>query len=99
MNILIQFLYLQVLDFLTTMAFLMNGVKEANPVVRLALEAGPSPLLGLLLIKVFAAALAIYCVRRSRLRLLSRVNFFFAALVAWNLVVLIVSSPMLGLIT
>ena len=99
LNILVQFLYLQMLDILTTMAFLMNGVKEANPVVRLALEAGPSPLFGLLLIKVFAAALAIYCVRRSHLRLLSRVNFFFAALVAWNLLILIVTSPSLGLVT
>ena len=98
-NILVQFLYLQVLDILTTLAFLMNGVKEANPVVRLALEAGPSPLLGLLLVKVFAVALAFYCVRHSRLRLLSRVNLFFAALVAWNLLMLIVSSKSLGLVT
>jgi hypothetical protein len=99
LNILVQFLYLQVLDALTTMAFLMNGVKEANPVVRLALEAGPSPLIGLLVIKVVAAAMAIYCVRRSRLRLLSRVNLFFAALIAWNLLVIVVSSPSLGLLT
>jgi len=99
LNILVQFLYLQMLDALTTMAFLMNGVKEANPVVRLALEAGPSPLIGLLVIKVVAAAMAIYCVRRSRLRLLSRVNLFFAALIAWNLLVIVVSSPSLGLLT
>ncbi len=99
MNILAPFLYLQMLDVLTTMAFLMNGVKEANPVVRLVLEVGPSPLIGLLLMKMFAVALAVYCVRRSRLRLLSRVNFFFAALIAWNLVVLIISSPLLGLVT
>lgn len=99
MNILVQFLYLQVLDILTTVAFLLNGVKEANPVVRLALDAGPSPLVGLLAIKIVAAVLAIYCVRRARLRLLARVNVFFAALVAWNLLVLIVSSPSLGLVT
>ena len=99
MNILVQFLYLQVLDVLTTLAFLLNGVKEANPLVRLALEAGPSPLLGLLAVKVLAAALAIYCVRRSRFRLLARVNLFFAALIAWNLLVLIVTSPSLRLIT
>lgn len=99
MNILVQFLYLQMLDILTTLAFLMNGVKEANPLVRLALEVGPSPLIGLLVVKVVAAALAIYCVRRSRLRLLSRVNLFFAALIAWNLLMFIVSSPLLRLVT
>lgn len=97
MNILVQFLYLQVLDILTTLAFLLNGVREANPIVRLALELGPSPLVGLLAVKVVATMLAIYCVRRARLRLLSRVNWFFAALIAWNLLVLIASSPALGL--
>jgi hypothetical protein len=99
LNILVQFFYLQVLDILTTLAFLLNGVKEANPLVQLALEAGPSPLAGLVAIKVVAAVLAIYCVRRSRLRLLARVNLFFAALITWNLLILIVSSPSLGLVT
>ena len=93
MNVLTQFLYLQALDILTTMAFLLHGVKEANPIVRLALEVGPSPLLGLLAIKAVAAALAVYCVRHSRVRLLSRVNLFFALLIAWNLLVLILTSP------
>ena len=99
MSLLLQFLYLQVLDILTTLAFLLNGVQEANPLVRLALEAGPSPVLSLIGVKIVAAALAIYCVRRARLRLLARVNVFFAALVAWNLFVLIVSSPSLVAIT
>ncbi|MBI3666917.1 MAG: hypothetical protein HY236_11985, partial [Acidobacteria bacterium] len=55
MNLLIQFSYLQVLDVLTTLAFLLNGAKEANPVVRLAIRAGGhSPLAGLLALKVFA---------------------------------------------
>jgi len=97
LNNFVQFLYLQVLDILTTVAFLLNGVREANPVVRFALEAAPSPFLGLLVVKLVAVALAIYCVRRARLRLLARVNWFFAALVAWNLFVLILSSPGLGI--
>ena len=96
-NLLIQFSYLQVLDVLTTMAFLLHGAKEANPVVRLAIRAGgSSPLAGLLALKVFAVLLAFYCVRRARLRLLARVNVFFALLVAWNLTVLIISSPVLA---
>ena len=96
MSLLVQFSYLQVLDVLTTVAFLLNGVREANPLMRLALTAGPSPILGLLFVKIVAVGLALYCVRRSRLRLLWRVNLFFAALIAWNLVVLIVSSPSLA---
>ena len=38
-----QYSYLQVLDFLTTIAFLVNGVREGNPLVRLALSVGSNP--------------------------------------------------------
>ena len=89
---LIQFFYLQLLDLLTTLAFLMNGVQEGNPVVRLALAVGPAPIYGLVVLKLAAIAMAVYCVRRARLRLLSRVNVFFAMLIAWNLVALILAS-------
>ena len=53
-QLLLQYSYLQVLDFLTTIAFLLHGVQEGNPVVRLALRFSPHPLSGLLVIK-FAA--------------------------------------------
>ena len=92
MNPLLQFCYLQLLDLLTTVAFLVHGGKEANPIIRLALSAA-HPLLGLAVLKLLALGLAFYCMRRARLRLLARVNLFFAALVAWNICVLIVSAP------
>jgi hypothetical protein len=88
-----QFVYLQGLDVLTTLACLGNGVKEGNPVVGLALAVAPSPLGGLLGIKILAVALAVYCWQRGRTRVLARVNVFFAAVVAWNLVALILRSP------
>ena len=92
MSLLFQFAYLQALDVLSTLAFLLNGAQEANPIVRLALKTGVSPLVSLVALKVLAVALAAYCVRRARHRLLSRVNVFFAALVAWNLIVVVASS-------
>ncbi len=91
-QILLQYSYLQVLDFLTTIAFLINGIKEANPLVRFALNAGPSPMGGLIAVKILAVLLGIYCWRMGRQRLLSRINILFALLVAWNLVALIVGS-------
>lgn len=87
-----HFTYLQVLDFLTTVAFLVNGIKEANPLVRLALKLGPSPVGGLILVKLLAIVLGVYCWRMGRQRLLSRINLFFAMLIAWNLVALIVGA-------
>jgi hypothetical protein len=87
-----HFSYLQILDFLTTVAFLLHGVREGNPLVRLALSAGANPLASLLAIKVLAFMLGIYCWRRGRRQLLHRINVLFAFLVAWNLVALIVGS-------
>jgi F0F1-type ATP synthase membrane subunit a len=89
---LLHFSYLQVLDFLTTVAFLVNGIEEANPLVRLALRLGPNPIGGLILVKLLAIGLGIYCWRMGRQRLLARINVVFAMLIAWNLVALIVGA-------
>jgi len=87
-----QYSYLQVLDFLTTIAFLVNGVREGNPLVRLALGAGSNPIASLLAVKFLAILLGFYCWRVGKRQLLSRINLLFAVLVAWNLVALILSS-------
>jgi hypothetical protein len=89
---LVIFSYFQFLDLLTTVVFILNGVQEANPVVKFALRAAPTPLIGLLLIKVAAVALAFYCWRLGRKSLLLRINVLFAVLVSWNLIALIVRA-------
>jgi hypothetical protein len=96
-QLLVQFSYLQVLDFMTTIAFLLNGVREGNPLVRLAVQYSPHPLGGLLAVKVAAILLGIYCWRAGRERLLTRINVLFAVVVAWNLVALIVASASMHL--
>jgi hypothetical protein len=87
-----QYFYLQALDFLTTIAFLVNGVREGNPLVRLALSVGTNPIGGLIAVKFLAILLGFYCWRVGKRQLLSRINVLFAVLVAWNLVALILSS-------
>jgi hypothetical protein len=91
-QLLLQYSYLQVLDFMTTIAFMLHGVREGNPLVRLALEYSPHPLGGLLAIKLAAIGLGVYCWKGGRNRLLSRINILFALVVAWNLAALIVAS-------
>lgn len=84
--------YLQVLDFLTTVAFLINGVSEGNPVVNWAISAFPSPIAGLAAVKIVALALGFYCWQTAKGHLLARINVAFAILVAWNLVTLILKT-------
>jgi len=91
-QLLLQFSYLQVLDFMTTVAFLLHGIHEGNPLVRAALRFSPNPLSGLLAIKVLAVALGIYCWKGGRERLLMKINILFAVIVAWNMIALIIGS-------
>lgn len=90
-----HYAYLQILDFLTTIAFLLNGVQEGNPVVRLAMSLSANPVSALLTVKLIAVALGVMCFCTGRERLLSRINIGFAVLVAWNLVALIMGSVQL----
>ena len=91
-QLLLQYSYLQVLDFMTTVAFLLHGIREGNPLVRLAIQYAPHPMGGLVAIKMVAIALGLYCWRCGRQRLLGRINVLFAVIVAWNLAALIAAS-------
>ena len=91
-----QFSYLQFLDFLTTIAFLLLGIQEGNPLVRLAISLAPAPIYGLALVKIIALCLGLYCLKVGKLKLLSKMNLLFAAVVAWNLVALIVGASNLA---
>jgi len=89
---LLQYSYLQVLDLLTTLAFLVHGLREGNPMVRFMLDYTSNPLTGLIMVKLVAVALGLYCWKVGKLRLLSNMNWMFAAVVAWNVTALVVSA-------
>ena len=91
-SLLIQYSYLQMLDFMTTVAFLVTGVPEGNPLVRFAIQHASHPLGGLLLVKLLGIGLGVYCWHFGRERLLGRMNLLFAAVVVWNMVALIVGT-------
>ena len=77
------FLYLQLLDFLTTLVGLKYGLQEASPFIREVMSLGP--VLGLLLSKLIAFALAGFCLGIRKAHLIRLINYWFAALVVWNL--------------
>ena len=91
-QLLLQYTYLQLLDLLTTLAFMLHGVHEGNPLVRYMMRSATNPLNGLLLVKLLAGALGLYCWRLGRGKLLARINIVFALIVAWNLGALILAG-------
>lgn len=85
MALLLVFLVLQCCDLATTAVFLRLGVAEANPVVAGLIRLSAQPFLAVVLVKVAGLAMALYCFRSRRIRLLRLANVFFALCVGWNL--------------
>lgn len=81
------FVYLQLLDFITTLLGIRVGASEASPFIRLLSHFG-SPL-GVALSKVVALALGAVCVWLKKDRILRWINYWYAALVVWNLCVIL----------
>jgi hypothetical protein len=80
------FAVLQVLDLLTTLAAFRIGGLELNPLVaRLTIEFGR--LRGVIISKLIAIVIAM-----GVRRLIWAVNLFYAGIVSWNVIVLIVIS-------
>src|SRR5579872_2675759 len=73
------FLYLQVLDILTTLIGFSLGNTEASPFVRLMVHWGPFT--GLVLSKILAASLAFTCLLLRRRRLILLINYWYAAVI------------------
>lgn len=77
------FFLLQILDFMTTLVGLEMGGSELNPFVNWLIQY--DAVIGLTMVKLLGFAMAGYCVWRRRLRVINWVNYYFAALVVWNL--------------
>ncbi len=77
------FFSLQALDVLTTLIGLHMGAREASFFVGRMLAIGPLP--GLLISKCFAVILAAAALAFQRPRVVVFLNYWFAALIAWNL--------------
>ena len=85
------FVYLQVLDFLTTMIGFRIGAHEASPFIVKLIHLS-SPAIGVAASKMVGLAIAGVCVATNRVKLLSLANYWYAALVVWNLA-MILASP------
>lgn len=85
-QILTVFLCLQALDVLTTLIGFRVGASESSPFIARLVQFGP--VTGLLVSKLVATSLAGMALLSRRERLVRFVNFWFVAVVGWNLVVI-----------
>lgn len=74
---------MQALDVLTTLIGLRLGASEGSLFIGRLISLGP--LTGLLLAKCFAVLLAMAAIKFKRQRLIVFLNYWFAAIVTWNL--------------
>jgi len=81
------FLYLQMLDVLTTWLGFRLGLGEASPFIRFLIGFGP--MAGLLASKLVALGLGGFCVWSGRYQVIRLVNYWYAALVVWNLTLIL----------
>jgi hypothetical protein len=77
------FLYLQLLDFLTTMVGIRVGLAESSPFIRWMMNSSPAA--GLAASKLVAVLIAGICIAINRPNLIKWVNGWYAALAVWNL--------------
>lgn len=81
------FLYLQVLDVLTTWLGFRVGLVEISPFVHFLMHIGP--MAGLLGSKLVAFLLGGICIWRKRVKVIRLINYWYAALVVWNLALIL----------
>ena len=81
------FLYLQVLDFLTTWVGFRLGLEEASPFIQILMQIGPVE--GVLFSKAIALLLGAFCVWRAKFHVIQWINYWYAGLVIWNLALIV----------
>lgn len=88
------FVYLQFLDFLTTLVGFRLGASEASPFIAQLIHVA-GPVMGVAASKAVALAIAAVCVAIGRSRLILWANYWYAGLVAWNVYMLLLAGSRL----
>ena len=91
MNVVWIFIYLQLLDLLTTLVGFRLGAAEASPFVRMMMHAGPAT--GVILAKLVAVGLGGVCVYLKKQKLIRWISYWYGGLVVWNLMILLAVPP------
>jgi hypothetical protein len=87
------FVYLQLLDLLTTLVGFRMGAAEASPFIQVLMHAGPAA--GVIASKVLALGIGALCVYLNKAHVIKWISYWYGALVIWNLMVML-SAPVHG---
>lgn len=86
------FIYLQLLDLLTTLVGFKLGAREASPFIQILMHAGPA--LGVLTSKLLALGLGALCIHFKKTHLIRWISYWYGGLIVWNLMIMLASvSP------
>jgi hypothetical protein len=84
------FVGLQMLDILTTVIGLPMGAGESSTFIGRLMRV--DPMAALLVAKLFASALVAIAIKMRRPRAVVFLNFWFAAIVSWNLAMIVITG-------
>jgi hypothetical protein len=88
------FIYLQLLDLLTTLVGFKLGAAEASPFIRMLMHFGPAA--GVAVSKLVALALGGLCVYLKKQHLIKWATYWYGGLVVWNLMIMLSASGHVG---
>jgi len=81
------FIYLQLLDLVTTLLGFKLGAQEASPFIRALMHTGPA--MGVALSKGLALGIGGLCVYANKLHILKWITYWYGVLAIWNLMVML----------
>ena len=84
------FIALQALDILTTLLGLEIGAEESSAFLGKLMSVGP--VAALLIAKIIAVLLVAIAMKVKRPRIVVFLNFWFAAIVSWNLAIILMTQ-------
>jgi hypothetical protein len=81
------FVYLQLLDLLTTLVGFRMGAAEASPFIRMLMHVGPT--VGVVISKVLALGIGAICVATNKGHLIRWISYWYGGLIVWNLMIML----------
>lgn len=81
------FIYLQLLDLLTTLVGFRLGASEASPFIRMMMHVGP--VMGVMMSKLLALGLGGLCIYLKKQHLIRWATYWYGGLVVWNLMIML----------